>query len=144
MTRKPDEPIDTTKFAMIYFVFNSGSSDDYPFPLYINSREICTLKNFMRLQYKIFSEGQLIIERKSKSYGKEPQVIVDVVHGNIYGINIKVANAQAYAADRIYSLQLIAEPTEVKNFIENEFYGFKPFKTSDLKLQEDLNDLLIQ
>lgn len=144
ITRNPNEPIDTTKFAMIYFVFNSGSSDDYLFPLYLNGRDICILKNFMRLQYKIFSEGQLIIERKSKSYGKEPQVILNVEHGSVYGINIKVAHPQGFAADKIYSLELITEPTEVKNFIENEFYGFKPFKTSDLKLQEDLNDLLIQ
>jgi len=142
--RNPDGSIDTTKFAMLYFVYHSRSSDDLLFPLYFNGQYICKLKNNTRLQYKIFSAGMLTAERKSRSFGGEPMVNIDVAQGGVYGINIEIANPQAYAADRRFSMQLITEPTEVKNFIENEFYGFKPFKTCDFKLQEDPNDLLIE
>lgn len=144
ITRKPDEPIDTTKFAMIYFVFNSRSSEDLKFPIYFNGRYICTLKNYMRLQYKIFSEGELFIERKSKSYGEEPKTIIFIENGKSYGINIIVAEPTRWSPANIFDMVTINDSVEMKNFLENVFFGFKPFKNNDLKLHEDLNDLLIQ
>jgi general stress protein 26 len=140
----PNGPIDTTKFSMIYFVFDPGLSNDYSFPLYFNGQFIYKFQHKARLQYKIFSVGELVVERRGKSYGTEPQITFNVQSGREYGIRVIINDPDALDVYRRYSIHLVEDPTKIKWFIENVFYGFKAFKTSDLKYQEDLDTPLIQ
>ena len=70
---------DTSSFAMIYMVYYHGNEGSEHFPIYFNEKKIMTLNGNMRLKYKIFSEGKLVVERRSKSIG--PSIVLNIQHG---------------------------------------------------------------
>ena len=59
--------IDTTNFATIYILFNDKHDESQLMPLYFNGHYVITFRNHMRLKYKMYSEGQLVIQRRGRN-----------------------------------------------------------------------------
>lgn len=136
--KHPQSRKDTLGYSMIYILFNSGQDESKSFPMYFNGNYIFTMKNHMRLAYQMFSEGSLIIERKgTKASQFEPQIQFDVQQGKYYGVKIDEPYPQALHPNKMFSLTVIHDSAEIMMFLKKEFYGFKPFKDSDIKMKED-------
>lgn len=130
---------DSTKFTMIYIVFNYGQDNSQIFPIYFNNKYICTLKNHMRLSYKIFSYGELYIERRyNNKIGPATKLLIQ--DGESYGISIGLPYPQALDPNKRFTLKLVGDIDGFKSFMFNNFYEFKPFTECDLIMQEDLYD----
>jgi hypothetical protein len=130
---------DTTAVSIIYVLFNSGNDESQDFPLYFNGQYICNLKNHMRLRYEMHSTGPVIIERRGRNaYKKGPTNEIFIEPGVTYGINIIEPYPQALDPNKRFSIETYTNKPYVQDFLDKKFYGFKPFKSMDLKLQENV------
>lgn len=135
--------IDTSNFSTIYFVFNQGYDQDQIFPIYINGHFLYNMRNKMRLEYKIFSQGLIMIERvHSRKFGPRTEFNID--SGKSYGIRIKIQDISNRNPSLRFALETINNKNEVEIFLKDEFYGFKPFKTYDIKLLEDITNPIVK
>jgi hypothetical protein len=134
--------IDTNNYATLYFLFNDGIDETYVFPIFINNKFIYSLKNKMRLQYKVYSIEPVLIERINKGkYG--PKVALAIEKGKSYGIRILVNNVKTNDPNQKYTIEKITNDYALKKFLDEEFYGFKPFKSSDIILSEDISNKIV-
>jgi hypothetical protein len=105
---------------------------------------------YSRLEYKLFSEGELEIYRYSnKSYVKDgptkgPTMKLAIRHGQFYGLKITVPYPQALNPNKRFEISVITDRDEFLRFLKEEYYGFKPFKDHELIGQEDINKPIIQ
>ena len=137
MFQKPDN--DTSKFSMIYVLFYYGNDESARFPLSFNGKSICLLRNHMRLAYKIYSEGQLLIERKDgKKIG--PSIKMIIQHGVNYGIYITIPNEYALDPNKKFAFKLALD---VNTFLHKDYFGFDAFSSEELMLVEDRKNPVI-
>jgi hypothetical protein len=132
---------DTANHSIIYVLFNYGSDESQSFPLYFNGQYICTLKNHMRMRYIMHSSGQLVIERRGVNTNKYGPIIELLIEpGFNYGIKIKEPYSQALDPEKRFSFETFTNKAYVQNFLDKEFYGFKPFKSMDLEFEENIKN----
>jgi len=130
--------IDTANFSIIYVLFNSGNDESQNFPLYFNGQYICNLKNHMRLRYRMYSSGPLIIERRGiHAYKNGPIAELYIESGVNYGISISEPYPQALDPNKRFFIETYPNKPYVQDFLDKKFYGFKPFKDRDLDLNEN-------
>jgi len=135
--------IDSVDFVMLYVLFNDGQDISQKFPIYFNGKYICTLRNHQRLSYKLYSEGLLRVKRISKKkIGPSTEFLV--LHGNFFGINILEPYPQGLDPNKRFSLEVIADSSEFRNFLQNRFYELKPYEKDEFFMKEDLKDPIIQ
>jgi len=141
-----DSPIvksDSINYSMIYIVFNDGFDQSQIFPIYFNDHYIYRLKNHMRLAYKIESEGILKVERKwKKKIGPSLEIIVE--HGKQFGITIEEPYPQGLDPNKRFSISSVSDSVDFRKFMQDVFYGFKPFKECDITMEENRKDPIIQ
>ena len=128
---------DSSRYAEIYIVFNSGQDESAILPLYINGKFLFTIKNHMRITYRVYYTGMMIIERILKKK-TGPSIEILVQSGNKYGIRIGEPYPQALAPDKKFTFKLYDTPADFDKFVIEEFNSFKPFKTEDIKLREEI------
>ncbi len=132
----------TINYAIIYILFNFGQDESQIFPLYFNGKYIYTMKNHKRLTYKIYSEGVLICERRHKrKIGPKTELLIE--NGHKYGIRIEEPYPQGIDPNKRFYLSSVTDSAAFKDFFENEFNGFKPFKINDIVLEENKSNPII-
>jgi hypothetical protein len=130
--------LDSANFSIIYVLFHYGQDDSQVFPLYFNGQYICTMRNHMRMKFKIYSDGVLSCERRSgKNFGPKANLVI--VHGKIYGISIDVPYPYALDPNKRFSLRTYNIRNEVDEFLKKRFYHFKTYN-KDLDLKEDIKN----
>jgi hypothetical protein len=129
---------DTLNHSIIYILFNSGQDESQKVPLYINGTYVATLKNHMRLTYKVYSEGLFTIERRGggKNSQDEPVTTMTITRGHFYGIRIQEPYPWALKPNKKFRFTPLFDVEEVNTFLANEFNAFKPFEKNDLHLTE--------
>ena len=128
---------DSTRYAEIYIVFNSGQDESAILPLYINGKFLYTIRNHMRITYRVYSSGMMIIERiLKKKTGPTTEFLVEL--GNKYGLRISEPYPQALDPDKKFTFKLYETPAEFDKIFIEEFNGFKPFKSEDIHLREEI------
>ena len=127
---------DSLDYSMVYICYESGYDEDQVFPCYINGQYTARLKNHMRLQLKVRSEGMLEILRMNDG-NAGPGVHITVAHGNNYGIAIRVPNTQKLAPTDRFKMSVFTGKAGFERYLKTAFNTFKPFKKDDLKLEED-------
>ena len=125
---------DTASYAMIYIVFH-GENSTQNFPLYINGQYVCKLKSNSRATYRIFTEGEIEIYRSSKEK-VGPIRSLQVYHGSNYGVSISIVNEQKLDPNERFQMIVNDDPVDVKDFIDKEYNGLKPYKDLDFHLAE--------
>lgn len=146
----PKKETDTSIYSMLYIVFNSGQDESQLFPTYINENYLFTIKNHQRLSYKLYSDGYFIFSRKMKTKTGRwknvlgPRIELNIKHGSFIGIRINEPYPQAIDPNKRFSLDVIIDSTQFENFMTKEYYGFKPFKGCDIKLEEDPKNRILQ
>ena len=131
--------LDTSQYAQILIVFNDGQDESSILPLYINGNFLYTIRNHMRITYKIYSSGVMLIERRlKKKVGPTVEVLVE--NGKKYGIIISEPRSQGLDPNMKFSFKLIDTPSEFERFLQEDFNGFKPFKTEDIILTEKIKN----
>ena len=126
---------DSTHFAILYVLFNDGNDLSQKFPLYFNGKYIVKLRNHQRMEYKIYTEGLLLIERRDgKKIG--PSGELTILHGNKYGIRILEPYPQALDPNKRFAINIIIDHKRVLGFIEDEFIKLNPFKGDEFVLEE--------
>jgi len=138
ITIKAKSAIDTASFSIIYVLFHYGQDDSQYFPLYFNGQYICTMKNYMRMKFKIYSDGVLSCERRSGN-NSGPSANLVIVHGKIYGISINVPHPYALDPNKRFSLTTYTVRDEVDEFLKKTFYHFKTLN-KELDLKEDIKN----
>ncbi len=140
----PPRSRDSSDFALIYVVYNYGMDENQPFPIYFNGNLVATMRNHMRMTYKIYSQGVLTIERRGLSVDPSrhgnitgPRVELPIKNGVSYGVRIEVPNPQAMDPNKRFSLKSFNDDQQFKDFLENDFYSFEPFKGAVLNIAED-------
>ncbi|TRZ66738.1 hypothetical protein D4R20_00115 [bacterium] len=133
---------DTSKFSILYIVFNDGQDESQRFPIYFNNKYIVTLRNHTRLTYKIFSNGYLSIERRLENK-VGPSKNFFIKNGQKYGIRIEEPYQWGLDPNKRFRITIVEGTQEVKSFISNEFYGFVPFKKFDLYMIENIKDPIL-
>jgi len=124
--------------STLYILYNYKNDNGTRFPLYINDTYICTLQNHSRLKYILHSGGRLQIQRKSThSYKDGPVINLSVEPGKSYGINLLLMYPQALDPNKKFKYDIIVDSVELSRFLNNQFYGFKPFKSDDFMFEED-------
>jgi hypothetical protein len=86
-------PIDTTQYAMIYFVrpaLKAGANKNIE--LYLNSRPIYAIANKGRLAYRIYSEGMLRITNPAES--RPSELALNIEKGRAYYVAVGKALIQ--------------------------------------------------
>ena len=136
-------PVDTTKYSTLYILFDSGSDETQVFPLYLNGQFILKLRNHMRLTYKIYSEGPILIERRGRSYGEDIKTSITAKYGESYAINIIISDPQKLLPIERFLLEKFTDSLSVKKFLDLRFLTFKAYRGSDVKLLEDIRFPLI-
>jgi len=129
--------IDTTTFSIIYVLFHNGQDRSEKVPLYFNGHYICTMMNYMRMKFKIYSEGILSCERRlGERVG--PSVNLLIQHGKTYAISINIDSPYALDPNKKFSLITYTGHDEVEEFLKKRYYHFKSLNP-DLDLKEDIN-----
>lgn len=135
--------LDTIHYSEIYILFNDGQDLSQQFPIYLNGKYLCTIKNHMRITYKLYSTGFLLIERKhKKKIGPGTQLIIE--SGKKYGVRIGEPYPQGLDPRKRFTIEGIYGKREVEMFLRDEFYGFKPFKDEEMFLEEDIENPIIR
>lgn len=101
--------------AMIYFVFNCGHNESVYFPIYINEQYISTISGNQRLAYKMFTEGDIEIQRKMKK-NVGPVLKLNIKRGNSYYIYIKLKNSYAKDFNDRFSFVNVDDILEQKDY----------------------------
>ena len=125
---------DTTGYSTLYVVYNSGQSSQV-FPLVINGQYVCRMSNHSRLVFKMHYKGEVQICRQMKSKMAPCRQFV-VQPGQIYGVSISVENETAIDPNFRFSMTVFDDTLSVKDFIQSEYYSFKPFKENDYNYVE--------
>jgi hypothetical protein len=139
---------DTCNYSKIFILFKGKS--DQVFPCYFNNELIWTMKSLSRLEYKVYSEGEIEIYRYSnKSYVKDgptkgPTIKLNVRHGQFYGLKITLPYPQALNPNKRFEIIAISDRDEFLRFLKEEYYGFTPYKNLEFIGQEDTNKQIIQ
>jgi hypothetical protein len=134
--------LDTLNYSFIYVLFNYGNDNSQVFPMYFNDQFIYKIKNHMRLRYKIFSEGLLTIERKDDSKeGPFSQLLIE--NGKTYGIKINLTYPKDFDPTMRFTIDTYNNNSEALLFLDKEFNGFKPFKSNDIKMEENILNPII-
>ncbi|MCX6280688.1 MAG: hypothetical protein NTU51_01850 [Bacteroidetes bacterium] len=134
---------DTSRYAIIYIVYNYGQNEDDFFSAYLNNEYRFTLWNHSRCTLKIYSEGMITFDRRR--WNKTgPSVSFLVEHGKAYGLSIRLDHPQNVDRTKRFSITKYEGGKDVNDFLANEFDSFKPFKSSDLKIVEDIKQPFIK
>ena len=120
--------LDTNAYSTLYVVYNSGQSSQQ-FPLVINGKYICKMRNHSRLEYKMHYQGEINVCRQTKKTNA-PCRQFEVQSGGIYGILINVKNEYALNPYDRFSLTLINRGS-IDDFLKTEYLGFDPFVEDD-------------
>ncbi len=133
---------DSVNYSLIYVVYNYHGYND-KVPMYFNDRFILKLKNQNRFRYKLYSEGPLKIERfDGKKTG--PSLNLLIIHGKFYGIKIDIPYPYGLHPKKRFRMQVFSDSTEFHEFLQNDFYSFKPFPKEDFYFEEDPDNPLIK
>jgi len=125
---------DTVNYSLIYIVYNSGQSTQV-FPLLINGQYICRMSNHSRLVYKMAYEGVVNVCRQMKNK-IGPCRQFEIIHGNNYGIEITPISEVALDPNDRFKMIVFDDPRSANDFIQTEYYSFKPFKGYDYNFVE--------
>jgi hypothetical protein len=134
---------DTCNYSKIYVIFDYGTSESEVFPLYLNDTYIYAMKNHTKVTCTLFSEGQLQLYRKYLDK-LGPSVTLDISHGQFYAVRITLASEYSMDPNKKFSLELISDPAEVKQFISGEYVPLQTWKTGEKVFTEDTKHPLIK
>jgi len=137
-----DSQSDSVDYSLVYIVYNHGGFT-YNVPLYFNNRFILKLRNQNRILYKIYSEGILNIKRfDGKKTG--PSLDILLTHGKFYGIKIDIPHPHGLDPNKRFRMQMVTDSAEFHQFLEKDFYSFKPFPKEDFIFEEDREEPMIK
>jgi len=140
--KSTSENSDTVDYSLIYIIYNHGGHT-YNVPLYFNDKFVIKLKNQNRLQYKIFSEGLLVVKRfDGRKTG--PSLDLLIAHGKFYGIKIDIPYPHGLDPNKRFRMQAFSDSATFHKFLHEEFYSFKPYQKEDFYFEEDPNNPIIQ
>ena len=133
---------DTVNYSMVYIVNTYDQGAKLSFPVYLNGRYIFTISNHDKGTVKIYSEGQLALERQPKD-GSSPRLNLMIEHGKCFGVSIEHPYPNNLIRNKRFSIRKVSDSAEFKKFMELEFNGRKsttnPFQT----FEEDINNPII-
>ena len=138
----PDSHCDSVDYSLVYIVYNHGGFT-YNVPIYFNNKFILKLRNQNRILYKIYSEGILNIKRfDGKKTG--PSLDILLTHGKFYGIKIDIPYPHGLDPNKRFRMQMVTDSVEFHQFLQKDFYSFKPFPKEDFIFEEDRKEPLIK
>lgn len=135
---------DTSKFSLIYLVYNHGHNESNNFPCYFNEQYIWNIVGNRRLSYRIYSEGQLVIQRKGTSSTSGPSLKLNIQHGKSYYIFIEVLDQYAMDFNKRFQLRLVTDPKEQEKYRAYFNWRLSAFKEDTQHFTEDLSNPVIK
>jgi hypothetical protein len=134
---------DTVSYSMIYIVNTEDQGAKLKFPVYLNGRHVFTIRNHGRAIVKLFTEGQIILDRKPKD-GSSPRLNLTIEHGEFIGVSIDQINSINMIQNKRFSLKMVNDSTDFKKFIQLEFNNPHSSDKTVQYFLENINDPIIQ
>ena len=126
---------DTCNYSKVYIVYTAYGEETCP--MYFNGQYIWTLKPYSRMEYTLFSQGDLTVQRMNFNKKKAgPTVTLSISHGQFYGLLITMPYPQGLDPNKKFAIEVFKDSTEFSTFMEKTYWGIEPLPGSEFKGQE--------